>query len=68
MLIGTACGASAARRAVEKAELQQIRLVNILKRHGFFADRGGKRFQSHRAAVEKFDNGCQHPAVSHVKP
>ena len=57
-------GAAPARRAAQKADLHQVRLVNVLDGDGFFADGGRERFQPDRAAVVKFDQrGQQAPVV-----
>ena len=51
MLIGLARHAAPARRALQKAELHQIRLVNVQQCHRLFPDRRRQRFQPYRAAA-----------------
>ena len=67
MLIGQGRGDAAARRAHEKAQLQQIRLVHILDCAGVLAGDGRQRVQPHRAAAELPDHCLQHGAVGAVE-
>ena len=67
MLISTACDAAAAGRARQTALLQQIRLIDVLERHGLFANRRRERFQADRPAVIEFDDTAQHPPVRRIE-
>ena len=67
MLIGPRRDAAAPGRAVQKPDLQQIRLVNILQRDALLSDGGGKGLQPHGAAAEVFDDALQHPPVDAVQ-
>ena len=67
MFIGLHGDTAASGRAVQKADLQQIGLVNVLQRDAFFADGGGKGLQTHRAATEIADDAFQHPSVGAIQ-
>ena len=67
MIVGQLRHAAAARRARQKADLHQIRLVDILERHGFLADGRRQRLQTDRPAAVIADNGRQHPAIDGVE-
>ncbi len=58
---------AAARGALKKADLQQIRLVYIFDRLAFFTDRSGYRIQSDRAALKAENNGAEHFMVDFVQ-
>ena len=55
--------AGGASTQVQEAALEQIRLVYILKRYRFFADRCRKRFKPYRAAVIELNNAAEHSSV-----
>src|SRR5438067_5467431 len=59
---------AAARRALDEAELQEIRLVHVLDRVGLLAERDGERRQADRAAVELDDDRAQELARLAVEP
>ena len=61
------CDAAAAGRARQKTLLQQIRLIDVLERHGLFANRRRERFQADRPAVIEFDDTAQHPPVRRIE-
>src|SRR5487761_1201248 len=63
IFVGERGGNAAALRAVEQAELHQIRLVNFLDRVLFFAERRGERVESTRPAAIFLNNGEQQVAV-----
>ena len=67
VLIGQLRDAAAARRACQKTDLQQIRLVNVFQRDGLLADGRGQCLKAHRAAAVVFHNGGEHTAVDGVK-
>ena len=67
MLVGQAGHAPAPRRPGQKAHLHQIRLTQVLQRHGFFAQSRRQRLQTHRAAVVHLDDGTQHAAVQLIQ-
>jgi len=56
-----------ARRALEKAELQQVGLVDVLERALVLAERGRERLEPHRAAAVVLDGGDQQAAVELVE-
>jgi len=56
-----------ARRSLEKAELQQVGLVDVLKRALVLAERGRERLEPHRAAAVVLDGGDQEAAVELVE-
>ena len=68
MVVGQRRHAAPPGGAGEKAQLHEVRLVDILQRHGFLADGGGQGFQAHRAAAVVLNDGGEHPAVDVVKP
>ena len=57
-----------ARRAIEEADLDQERLVDVLDRVLLLADRRGDRVQADRAAAELVDDRAQQLAVDLVEP
>ena len=59
---------AAARRALQEAELEQVRLVDVLDRVRLLADRGGERREADRAAVELLDDRPQQRAVDALEP
>lgn len=59
--------ASAARRAAEKADLHEIRLVNIFESDGFLADGCGERVKTDRTTSVVKDDALKHPPVNVVK-
>ena len=68
MPVGLQRDTASARRTAEKADLHQIRLINILQGDRFLANRGGKRIQSDRAAAIVSDDACKHRTVNIVQP
>src|SRR4051794_40986287 len=54
---------AAARRALDEAELEQVRLVDILDRVGLLTERNGERREADRAAAEALDDRAQQLAV-----
>src|ERR1700679_510582 len=67
VLISQPSSHAAARRAVQKANLDQERLIDFLKRVLFFGQRSSQRAQAHRAAIILLNNRQQQPAVNLVK-
>ena len=59
---------AAARRALEEAELEQVRLVDVLDRVGLLAERDGERRQADRAALELERDRAQELAVGALEP
>src|SRR5579859_5822455 len=59
---------AAARRALDEAELQQIRLVDVLDRVGLLAERNSERGQADRPAVELHDDRAQELTRLAVEP
>ena len=57
-----------ARGALDEAELQEIRLVDVLDRVRLLAERHGERGQADRAAVEALDDRAQELAVGPLEP
>jgi hypothetical protein len=68
VLVSQRGGQAAAGRAFQKAELHEIRLVDIRDGIRLLADGGSDGVQAHRPAVELFDNGVQHLVVDFVQP
>ena len=52
-----------ARRALEEAELEQVRLVDVLDRLRLLAERDGERREPDRPAAELLDDAAQELAV-----
>src|SRR3954462_8813263 len=67
MLVGTSCGDASSRGALEKAELNQIWLVDIHNRVRLFTRGSGKGFDSHWTAVKFINNGDEDAAVDVVQ-
>ena len=67
IFIGARRGDTAARRAIEKAGLDQERLVDVFDRVLFFADGGRDAVDAHRAAAELVDDGSQQLAIDLVE-
>ncbi|CAM2144510.1 hypothetical protein PT2222_160067 [Paraburkholderia tropica] len=65
--IGELRGHASARRALQKALLDQIRLKHVLDRVALLADRGGEVVHAHRAAVELVENRFEQLAVHQVE-
>ena len=62
MGIGGVGDAASAGGARQKADLHEIRLIDVLDGHGFLTDSGGDGFQTYRsAAVELNDAGEKQP-------
>ena len=57
-----------ARRALEEAELEQVRLVDVLDRVGLLAERDGERREADRAAAELLGDRRQQLAVDALEP
>jgi alpha-N-acetylglucosaminidase len=68
MLVCKTGDATPARCAGQEADLHQVRLVNVLQRHGFLAYGCRKRVKAHGATVVKLDNGGKHATVEIVQP
>ena len=58
----------AARRALEEAELEQVRLVDVLDRLGLLAERDRERREADRPAAELLDDRAQQLAVEALEP
>src|SRR5918997_2941866 len=56
-----------ARRAIEEADLDQVRLDDFLDTFALLADRCGNRADADRPTVELFDNRRQNLAVNFVQ-
>ena len=54
--------------AGQEPQLHEVRLVNVLQRHGLLSDGGRQSLQPHGAAVVVFDDGRHHPPVHRVQP
>ena len=59
---------AAARGALDEAELEQVRLVDVLDRVRLLAERDGERREPDRAAVELLDDRAQEVAVDPLEP
>ena len=59
---------AAARRALEEAELEQVRLVDVLDRVRLLAERDGERRQADRAAAELQGDRLEQLAVDPLEP
>ena len=68
MLIRKLRHAAPSRRARQKPDLHQIRLIHILERYRLFSDRRRQRFQSHGTSAIVADNRRQHSPVNGVQP
>ena len=68
MLIGKLSCDPAARRAVQKTNLDQERLVNLLDGVRLLRQRRRQRVHPHRAALIFLDDGQQQLAVDFVEP
>ena len=58
---------AAARRALQKADLQQIRFVDIFDRIDLFTKHGGNGIDADRTSVESLDDGAQQFPVDLVE-
>jgi hypothetical protein len=67
ILVGAAGRNAATRCAIEKACLNQERLVDILNRVLVFVDSGGQAVHANRTAVELLDDGPQQVAIDFVE-
>src|SRR5437667_12818817 len=54
--VGVARRHAAARRALQEADLHQVRLVDVHERVGLLRDRGGDRLDADRATVVLLDD------------
>ena len=68
MLVGFLCRNTASCRPVDKADLDQVRLIDILQRHSFFADRIGQSLQPDRTAMEPINDAMEIPKINFIKP
>src|ERR1700733_5778858 len=68
MFVSQRRGHAAALRAVQQAQLHQVRLVDFLDRILLFAQRSGDRAQTHRAPCIFLNNSEQQIAVHFVQP
>lgn len=68
MVVCRGHGYPAARSAVDKPELQEIRLIDVLERHCFFTYYGGKRFKSDGTARKFCYYRFKHTPVYGVEP
>ena len=59
---------AAARRALQKSELEEVRLVDVLDRVGLLTQRHSERRQADRAAAELVDNRVQQLTVRALEP
>ena len=67
MLIRQLSGLTTARRTLDKALFDQIRLIHILYRAGIFAHRRSDCVQAHRTAFELIDDRAQQLVVDLVQ-
>ena len=67
MVVGQRRDTAPARRAVEKADLHQIRLIDILQRDRLLADGRRQRLQPDRASAESRHNAAQHAPVDRIQ-
>src|SRR5687767_9791024 len=67
IVIRARCGDTATRRAIEKALLDEERLVHVLDRVFLFVNGGGKAVDAHRAAAELVDDRAQELPVDFVE-
>ena len=68
MLVGALQANPAARRARDKAELHQVRLVHVLDGVRVLVDGRSERFQTRGAAVKLFNERAEQTAVGVVQP
>src|SRR5580765_7059182 len=59
---------TAAGGSLEKSNLKEIWLVNILDGVHFFAEHRGNRIHADRSAAESFDNCAQQLPIDVIKP
>src|SRR5690606_2577236 len=67
MLISKRCNNAPSWRALDKADLQQIRFVDVFNRRRLFADACSNRIQADRAAAETLDHAHHQFVVDVVK-
>src|SRR6185295_9136555 len=67
MFVGTAGGHASAASAIEKADLNQVRLNNLLDGVLFFVNRSRNRADADRAAVKLFNDRQHELAIAFVK-
>ena len=68
VLVGPPRRDAAARRALEKADLDEKRLVDVLDRVALLAERRGQAADADRPAAELLDDRQQQPAIDLVEP
>ncbi len=68
VLIGRLHGNTPSWRTSNEAQLQQVRLIDVLDSLRVFARTGRKRIQPDRAPTKFLDDSEQQVAVSRVKP
>ena len=59
---------AAARRSVQEAELEQVRLVDVLDRLRLLAERDRERRQADGTAAELVDEGAQQLTIESLQP
>ncbi len=67
ILVSTLGGDAAAWRAIEHADLHEVRLVHLLDGIFFFAQRGGKRAEAHGTAPILVEQGNHQVAVDFIQ-
>ena len=67
MLIGQPGRHTSSRSAIQKADLDQKRLVDLLQGILFFRQAGGQGIQPHRASIVFLDDGEQQPPIEVVE-
>src|SRR5690606_8545243 len=67
MRVGVGRGDAAAGSALQEAKLQQVGLDDVHDGVRLFADGGGNRLQTHRAAAKLADDGVEHATVEIVQ-
>src|SRR5690349_2864805 len=65
--VGSGRGNTATGGALQEAELQEERLVDVLDRVALFVGRGGDRIEADRPAAELVDHRLEQPPVGGVQ-
>ena len=67
MLVGQTRHDAPAGRALQEADLQQIRFVHVLDRVDLFAEHGGDCVYPDRAAIKSLDDRAQQLSIDVIK-
>src|SRR5437899_1134076 len=68
VLVGKLRRHTAARRTLQKADLEKVWLVHIFNRIDFLAQHCSDRTDPHRSAAKAFDDGTQQLSIDFVEP